>query len=127
MSETKNHTGYSLITAILPKESAKKILDKALSIQISTNVIINARGTLSRDKWYQKFKPAINPEQTIFELLVPVNLAQGILDRISFAAGLHEGKRGAVFSVQCSHAVFIQPAVFPEILNIEELPGTQIN
>jgi len=127
MAQTINDTAFSLITAILPKESAKRILDKALSIQISTNVIINARGTLYRDKWYQKFKPAINPEQTIFELLVPANLVQAIMDRISVAAGLHEGKRGALFCVPCSHAVFMNPGVFPGTLNIENVSATSIN
>jgi len=126
MSQTKNHTGYSLITAILPKESGKRILDKALSIKISTNIIINARGTLYRDKWYQKLKPAINPEQTIFELLVPVNLVQVIMDRISVAGGLHEGKRGAVYCVQCNHAEFMQADVFPGTITMEKIPGTEI-
>src|SRR6187401_12404 len=107
MSHTKNHSGYTLITAILPKESAQKILDKALSAKIPTNIIINARGTLYRDKWYQKFKPTIIPENTIFELLVPEDLVQVIMDDISVAAGLHEGKRGAVFCMQCFHAVFM--------------------
>ena len=127
MSDTKNHTGYTLITAILPKESAKNILDKALSIKISTNIIINARGTLYRDKWYQKFTPSIVPENTIFELLVPENLVQLIMDRISVGAGLHEGKRGAVFCMQCSHAIFMQPGVFPETLTIEKIQETPIN
>src|SRR5688572_25457873 len=121
MSQKINHTGFSLITVILPKESAKRILDKALSIPISTHVIINARGTLYRDKWYQKLKPAINPEQTIFELLVPVKLEEVIMDRISIAAGLHEGKRGAIFSVRCNHAVFLRPDVFPETMSIEKI------
>lgn len=127
MVQTINHTGFSLITVILPKESAKRILDKALSIQISTHVIINARGTLYRDKWYQKFKPAINAEQSIFELLVPGNLVQVMMDRICMAAGLHEGKRGAVFSIQCSHAVFMQPDTFPETVDIEKSLSQQID
>ena len=127
MSETKYHTGYSLITAILPKESGKRILDRALSVKISTNIIINARGTLYRDKWYQKLKPAINPEQTIFELLVPANLVQVIMDRISVAGGLHELKRGAVYCVQCHQVTFMQPEVFPGTINIEKIPGNEIN
>ena len=127
MAQTINHTGFSLITVILPKESAKRILDKALSIEISTHVIINARGTLYRDKWYQKLKPAINPEQTIFELLVPVKFEEAIMDRISIAAGLHEGKRGALFSVRCNHAVFLQPDVFPETISIEKIAGSQVS
>ena len=126
MSHTIHHTGYALITAVLPKESAKKILDKALSIKISTTIIINARGTLYRDKLYQKFKPSIIPEKTIFELLVPENLVQVIMDGISVAAGLHEGKRGAVFCTECSHAVFMQPDVFPETPVIKKFSDTQI-
>ena len=127
MPHTETHTGYALITAILTKESAKSILDKSVSIKISTNIIINARGTLHRDKWYQKFMPTIIPENTIFELLVPENLVDAIMDRISVAAGLHEGKRGAVFSMQCSHAVFMQPDIFPETLSIEKVSDTELN
>jgi len=127
MPHTKNHTGYALITAILPKESAKNILDKAVSIKISTNIIINARGTLHRDKWYQKFTPSIIPENTIFELLVPETLVDAIMDGISVAAGLHQGKRGAVFCVQCRHAIFMQADAFPETPTIEKISDTELN
>jgi nitrogen regulatory protein PII len=126
MSQTRIHTGYSLITVVLPKESAKRILEKALSVKISTQIIFNARGTLFREKWYQKIKPAINPEQTIFELLVPADLVPVIMDRISIAAGLHEGKRGAVYCVPCSHAAFMQPDMFPDTYNIQEIEGAEI-
>ncbi|HSB94094.1 MAG TPA: hypothetical protein VLC28_13310, partial [Flavitalea sp.] len=126
MSQTTNDTRYSLITAILPKESAKRILDRALSIQIPTNIIVNARGTLYREKWYQKFKPAINPEQTIFELLVPAALVDGIMDGITAAAGLHEGKRGAVFCAPCNDVVFINPDLFPASLNIAKIADAPI-
>src|SRR6187431_603835 len=111
MAQIMNDTGYTIITAILPKESATSILDKALSVKISTNIIIHARGTLYRDKWYQKFRPSIVPENTIFELLVPQRFAQAVMDGISTAAGLHEGKRGAVFCMGCSNAVFMDPGV----------------
>ena len=122
-----NDTGYTIITAILPKESAMTILDKALSVKISTNIIIHARGTLYRHKWYQKFKPSIVPENTIFELLVPGQFAQAIMDGISIAARLHEGKRGAVFCMECSRAVFMQKDLFPGTLVPENIGDTQIN
>lgn len=120
MSEIQNHKKYTLVTAILPKETAKVILNKALQVKISTNVIINARGTLYKDKLYQKFTPSINPEQRIFELLVPQNQAHVVMDNISVAAGLHEGKRGAIFSTKCEHADFLNDNILPDSLSINK-------
>lgn len=127
MSEIQNHKKYTLVTAILPKETAKVILNKALQVKISTNVIINARGTLYKDKLYQKFTPSINPEQRIFELLVPQSQAHVIMDNISVAAGLHEGKRGAIFSTQCNHADFLNDNTLPDSLSIDKITDDTIH
>ena len=99
---------YSLVTAILPKDSANDILKKVIPGNIHTDIIINARGTLYRDKWYQKFTPSVSPEQTVLEMLVPENYAASLMDNISIAGNLHDSGNGAVYSVKCEKALFLK-------------------
>jgi hypothetical protein len=64
---------FSLITVILPKSNAEEILQKSLPSSLHTDIIINARGTLYKEKWYQQFTPSVSPEQRVLEMLVPIS------------------------------------------------------
>ena len=52
---------YSLVTVILPKESATDILDKAIANYPGPAVMLSARGSISSNKWYSKVFPPVNP------------------------------------------------------------------
>ena len=65
MTAIKFHNNYSLVTAILPMAKANSILDKSISEFSKTGILLHSRGTLQKEKWYKKLKPAVSPEQTI--------------------------------------------------------------
>lgn len=103
---------FSLITAILPKSNAEEILRKSLPPSLHTDIIINARGTLYKEKWYQQFTPSVNPEQRVLEMLVPNQIKDVLMDRIAFACKLHENGIGAVYTVSCEKTFFLKPYTF---------------
>ena len=114
MEQLNFHTNYSLLTAILPKESANEILKNAIPETISTDIIISARGAYYKDKWYQKFTPTINPEQTVFEILVPENLVTLLMDNISIVGKLQVSGIGAVYAIKCEKTLFVNPSDFSQ-------------
>jgi nitrogen regulatory protein P-II 1 len=112
MGKLNFQENFSLVTAILPKESAMEIFDKAIPTFIHTDILINARGVYYKDKWYQKFTPSISPEQTVLEMLVPDRYASSLMDNIAACANLHNSGTGAVYSVKCGKVLFLNPPDF---------------
>lgn len=98
---------YFQVVTILPKESALDILEKALPFNGFNRVLVNARGTLFKDKWYQKLKPSLSPEQTIFELLVPGNLVNQVMNDISASGDLDGSGTGVIYSMPCQQVLFL--------------------
>jgi nitrogen regulatory protein PII len=98
---------YFQVITILPKETALEIMEKALPVNGFNRVLINARGTLFKDKWYQKLKPSLSPEQTIFELLVPGDLVDRVMDDISTAGDLDGNGTGVIYSMPCQQVLFL--------------------
>ena len=99
---------FSLITVILPKSNAEDILQKSLPSSLHTDIIINARGTLYKEKWYQQFTPSVSPEQRILEMLVPNHLKDALMDQIAIACKLDENGIGAVYSIECEKTFFLK-------------------
>jgi nitrogen regulatory protein PII len=98
---------YSLVTAILPKETAHDIIKKAVPETVITDLFISARGAVQKEKWYQNLAPTINPEQTIVEMLVRENDASVIMNNIANEAALNSTGSGAVYSIKCDKTVFL--------------------
>ena len=109
MSEVNYQTGFSLVTAILPKHSANSIIEKTIPASIGTAVEISARGSLTSDKWYQQLVPSINPEQVVVELIIPDESVDAVMDNITVAGKLHLSGGGAVYSIKCEKAIFSKP------------------
>jgi len=107
MSELNYQKNYSLVTAILPKQSAKDILDRAISEYPDTAVILNSRGSLVKDGWKQGLLPAVNPEQMVVELIVGDGSVDYLMNSIVVAGRLHTSGGGAVYSINCEKALFL--------------------
>lgn len=98
---------YSLVTAILPKESATDILDKAIASYPGSAVILAARGSLSSETWYSNMFPPVNPEQQVVELLVEDDKINDLMDSITLAGRLNTSGSGAVFATKCNKALYL--------------------
>ncbi len=107
MGELNYQKNYSLVTAILPRLTAKDIIEKAISSYPDTGVMLNSRGSLVKDGFLQKLIPAVNPEQTVIELLVDESSVDKLMNGITLAGRLHLSGSGAVFSIKCNDALFL--------------------
>ena len=116
--EFKNN--FCLVTAILPKENANEIIREAVPAEIKSLCIISARGSIYRDKWYQKFTPSLNPEQTVIEILLPNEVAENVIQKISDIAHLNSSGTGAVYCTPCDKSLFISENE-PEFPNLEKV------
>jgi nitrogen regulatory protein PII len=107
MAAFKIHNNFSLVTAILPKATAKNILANSIAEYPSTGVLMHSRGTLQKERWYKKLKPAVSPEQTVIELLVKDNHVDPLMNSITIAGRFHKAGSGAVYSINCDKTAFL--------------------
>ena len=98
---------YSLVTVILPKESATATLEKAIESYPGSAVMLSARGSISSDKWYSRVFPPVNPEQQVVELLVEDDRITDLMNSITLAGHLNSSGSGAVFSTKCGKTLYL--------------------
>jgi len=98
---------YSLVTVILPKESATDILDKAIANYPGPAVMLSARGSISSNKWYSKVFPPVNPEQQVVELLVEDDKITDLMNSITLAGHFNTSGAGAIFATKCGKALYL--------------------
>lgn len=101
MSELATHKNVSVVHAILPQHIANAVIDAVFAVGDRTTFLLNARGTLVRERWYQALLPVMSPEKEYLQFLVPDPEVAHVLETIVDAGELHLPGAGAVFSVPC--------------------------
>jgi len=91
----------SVVMAILPPASAKPVVERLFASGERNAFVTNARGTLIRDQWLQRFLPLVSPEKEILRFLVPDAQVDAVVQDIAEAGELRYPGAGAVFSVPC--------------------------
>lgn len=91
----------SVVAAVLPPPSAKPVIEKLFASGERNAFVTNARGTLIRDQWLQRFSSLVSPEKEILRFLVPDAQVDGVIQDIADAGGLRFPGSGAVYSVPC--------------------------
>ncbi|MEQ8662800.1 MAG: P-II family nitrogen regulator, partial [Gammaproteobacteria bacterium] len=80
---------------------AGAVIEAVFAAGDRNSLVINARGTLMRDRWYQALLPVISPEKEFLQFLVPDREVTHIIEAIVTAGELHLPGSGAVFAVPC--------------------------
>ena len=62
MSDFVDHHNVSVVTAILPQHGTNRVIEQVFAAGDRNTLLINARGTLVRDRWYQALLPVMSPE-----------------------------------------------------------------
>jgi nitrogen regulatory protein PII len=91
----------SVVAAILPPPAARPVIERLFASGERNAFVTNARGTLIRDQWIQRFMPLISPEKEILRFIVPDAQVDGVIRDITEAGGLRYPGSGAVYSVPC--------------------------
>ena len=99
------NNNVSLVTAILPQEIANRVIDAVFQQGERKALIIDARGTLMRDRWYQALIPMVSPEREFIQFLVPDLEVDRFMRGIVTTANLHLPGAGAVYAVPCDEVV----------------------
>ncbi len=113
----------SLVAAILPPATVKPVIERLFASGERNAFVTNARGTLIRTEWIQRFLPVISPEKELLRFLVPDAQVDSVIREISDAGGLRYPGSGAVYSVPCDDLYHTPDFPIWEGLGAEE-PGT---
>ena len=103
MTRFVQHNNVSVVSAILPQQRAAAVVESVFAAGDRDALLINARGTLMRDRWYQALLPMMSPEKEFVQFLVPDREVTHIIEAIVSAGELHLPGSGAVFAVPCTH------------------------
>ncbi len=100
-----SNKNVSVINAILPQHIANQVVDDVFQQGERSALIINARGTLMRERWYQALIPMVSPEREFVQFLVPDAEVDHLMEAIVATGDLHLPGAGAVFAVPCDDVV----------------------
>ena len=101
MTQFVTHKNVSVVTAILPPHIANHVIEEVFNFGERNALLINARGTLMRDRWYQALLPMMSPEKEYLQFLVPDAEVDRMMESIVAAGQLHLPGTGAVIAVPC--------------------------
>ncbi len=104
MTDLKYNTDFSFLTIVFPKGTASAIVRQVVGAGAWSAVMLNARSTLIKDKWYQMFMPSISPEQEVAEMLVPNNFVDEVMNMAVVSGKLHRFGSGAIYCLPCERA-----------------------
>ncbi len=102
MFNTKHE--ISLITAVLPNQSADTVVNTLTSREVTDVLVSKARGTLLREHWWKSWVPPISPSKTMLQMVVPVHDVDRVLGLVIEEGKLDLQATGAVFSTPCESA-----------------------
>ena len=100
-----SNKNVSLVTTILPQAIASQVVDDMFKQGERNALVVNARGTLMRDRWYQALIPMVSPEREYIQFLVPDAEVDHVMEGIVVSGNLHLPGAGAVFAVPCDDVV----------------------
>lgn len=96
----------SSVTAMLPQSTAGRVLDEVFHRGGHGATLFAARGTLLRDRWFQRLIPVISPVMRYVQVLVPNEEVDGLIREIYTVGGMHRPGSGAVFSIPCEDVTY---------------------
>lgn len=104
MNDASN--SYSQVTAILPASSVDRVTQAVADRSGVVPLVWQARGTLLREHWWQRFLPLISPAKSMMHMLVPSTEVSELVGTIVETANLHQQATGAVYSTPCDATLF---------------------
>jgi len=105
MTGFSHHSEYSLVTAILPRQSTHRVLEEVLASGAAHALTQNARGCVMKERWYQSFLPSLSPEQEILNFLVPNQETDHLMEQIVMVGKLRLYGAGSIFATYCHDLV----------------------
>lgn len=108
MSTMQSNPKLSIVTAVLPRQSTGRVINRVFNEGDPHVLLTQARGTLAKDRWYQSILPLVSPEKSQLQFFVPDGEVDHIIEEIIDAGHLHVEGAGAVFSVPCDEFYYTE-------------------
>ncbi len=99
----KELNNMSRLVAILPRNNTAEVVEAVLTESNSHAMVFAARGTLVRERWYQKLLPVISPEQEHMLMLLPDDKLDDVIYCLIEVGNLRKNGAGAVMATPCSN------------------------
>jgi nitrogen regulatory protein PII len=93
----------SIVTAVIPQQSAARVLALIFKTYGYSSFQFDARGTVAKDRWYQAFVPMVNPEKEYLQFIVEDHNVDNFIAYVAEIAQLHIPDSGAIFSNRCEN------------------------
>lgn len=111
MKNFSEHNNYSLIAAILPRQSTGDVINAVMGSGASHAMTLSARGSLIKERWYQFFLPTLSPEQELIHFLVPEKETDPLMEQIAMVGKLRLFGAGSIYA--CNVESLIAADDFP--------------
>ncbi len=105
MKAFSEQLGYSLVTAILSRSITGNVLDAVIREGGAHVLTQSARGSLLKDRWYERFLPAFCPEQEILNFLVPETDVYPLMEQIVMVGEMQRFGAGSIYATPCESFV----------------------
>jgi nitrogen regulatory protein P-II 1 len=95
-------TNYHLITLLVNKQKMDTtVLSSGIVSRCQSVLHIKARGVMSRESWYDRVLPVMNPEQDMLKLVVSAKNSDRVMDDIVQGFGLDRYGSGSIYRATC--------------------------
>ena len=94
-------TGYSRVTAILPRQSTLKVLAEVMESRAAHAMTTGARGSVIKENWYQSLLPTLSPEHDMVRFFVPNSDIDHLMEQIALVGNLQHYGGGSIFATTC--------------------------
>tara|TARA_A100001015_G_scaffold235297_1_gene267028 strand:+ start:288 stop:1391 length:1104 start_codon:yes stop_codon:yes gene_type:complete len=95
--------GTVLIVAIVPKESIETLVSDEMTDLCDYIVRIQARGTMKREEWTDRFLPFVQPEECIVQFIVNKTNANAVIDILIKNGRLDCSNSGTLMVFPCHY------------------------
>ena len=104
----KQDHSLTTVNTVLPSRAAQIVGRQWADVKDANALSWKARGTLLQEHWLKRWLPAISPEKTMLQMMVPDSAVDQIVNTVVQVGKLNYQATGAVFSTPHDHA-FLGP------------------
>lgn len=104
----KQDHSLTTVNTVLPARAAHVVARELTSDKDTNALSWKARGTLLQEHWLKRWLPAISPEKTMLQMIVPDSAVDQIVNTVVHVGKLNYQATGAVISTPHDHA-FLGP------------------
>lgn len=105
MTEWITRNNVSIVTAIMPMQTVRDVVQCVFDLGDRNALVMQGRGTILREHWYQSLMPLISPEKRLIQFVVPDIEVDATIEKLIAKGNLRKSGTGAVFAIPCDNMI----------------------